>query len=163
METKEIIMYVVLSAACIVPVVLFVRAASSKTRLVTGSLKKTIKKLPSQYDVWLTRGMAFDPATESVVYVNHDPDDEKNTQLWLSEIAECQVMVNGKKVAADQKNIDMNATKSIELMIITRGANRGENLLRFFTVDIDGPFQANFHYQLARKWRKTIAAHANLK
>jgi len=163
METKEIIMYVVLSAACIVPVVLFVRAASSKTRLVTNSLKKTIKKLPSQYDVWLTRGMAYDPATESIVYVNHDPDDAKNAQFRLSDIAECHVMVNGKKVASDQKNIDMNDTKSIELMIVTKGSSHGENLLRFFTIDIDGPFQANFHYQLARKWRKTIAAQANLK
>lgn len=157
------IMYVVLSAACIVPVVLFVRAASSKTRLVTSSLKKTIKKLPSQYDVWLTRGMAFDPGTESIVYVNHDPDDAKNLQLWLSEIAECQVMVNGKKVAADQKTIDMNAAHLIELLIVNRGASRGENLLRFFTIDIDGPFQANFHYQLARKWRKIVVDHASLK
>jgi len=97
------------------------------------------------------------------LYVNHDTDDERNIQFLLFEIADCHLLLNGKKAPADQKNIDMNVTRLIELMIVTRGASRGEHLLRFFTIDIDGPFQANFHFQLARKWRNIIVEQARIK
>lgn len=149
------IMYVVIVIACVLPVVLFVRAASSKSRQVIGSLKKLAGKLPARHDVWLSRGMAFDEATRRLFYVNHDTTAAIAETIPADSIMSCQVMVNGKNVPDSKKTLDMADVQEIELQVLTSGG-AGVYQLRFFVLEIDGPFQANFHFQLARKWKKWL-------
>lgn len=156
------IMYVVIVIACVLPVVLFVRAASSKSRLVISSIKKLAGRLPARHDVWLSRGMAFDEATRQLFYVNHDTAAAIAETIPVDGIISCQVMVNGKNAPDSKKTLDMADVQEIELHLLTSGATATYQL-RFFILEVDGPFQANFHFQLARKWKKWLGELKGMK
>ena len=156
METKEILWYIIISVACILPIVLLVRSASAKSRLVTKSLKRILKKLPSEHDIWSGRGIAFDPLTRSIVYVNCDAGQEKQFSGELARVSKCFVKVNGRAVAEDKKTVEPKDVNTIELCFQMSGPKMKEENLLFFVTDPDGPFQSTYYYQLARKWRKRI-------
>ncbi|MEQ9098041.1 MAG: hypothetical protein RIF36_03935 [Imperialibacter sp.] len=156
METQEIIMYVVIIIACVAPVVWFARTASSKSRLILKSIKTVTGKLPAQYDVWTDRGMAFDTITSRLVFVNNSQPEVITQVIQSDEIIDAHVLVNGKKAADSKKTIDPANVNTIVLQLISSSKDNGEILLSFFDVNSDGPFHANIHYQLARKWKKTI-------
>ena len=156
METKEILWYIIITVACILPIVLLVRSASARSRLVTKSLKRVLKKLPSEHDVWSGRGIAYDPLTRSIVYVNCDAGQEKQFSVELASVSKCLVKVNGRAVAEDKKIVEPKDVDKIELCFQMNGAKGNEENLLFFVTDPDGPFQSNYYYQLARKWRKRV-------
>lgn len=153
MEYKEIIWYAIISMVCIVPVVFLIRSASAKTRLVKQSLKKLMKKLPEEYDIWSERGIAYDPLHKRLQYVSVNSTKETAVTIDLSDVTKCVVKVNKRVVTEEQKTVDPKDIYSIELCfeMLTK-----EESLVFFLVDPDGPFQSNYYYQLARKWRKRV-------
>jgi hypothetical protein len=156
METQEIIMYAVIIIACVAPVVWFARNASSKSRLILKSIKAVTGKLPARHDVWTDRGMAFDTVTNRLVFVNNSQSEVITQDIQADEIIDAYVLVNGKKAADSKKTIDPANVNTIVLQLICTSKANGEILLTFFDVNSDGPFHANIHYQIARKWKKAI-------
>lgn len=156
METKEILWYIIISVACILPIVLLVRSASARSRLVTKSLKRILHKLPAEHDIWSGRGIAYDPLTRSIIYVSCDIGREKRFSVELDSVSRCLVKVNGRAIAEDRKIAEPKDVNTIELCFQMSGPKMKEENLLFFVTDPDGPFQSNYYYQLARKWRKRI-------
>ncbi len=156
MEYKEIIWYAIISMVCVVPVIFLIRSASAKTRLVKRSLKKQLKKLPEEYDIWSERGIAYDPLHKRLQYVSVNSEKETAVAIDLSDVMKCVVKANKRLVSEDQKSVDPKDIETIELCFEMSGAKKAEENLLFFKVDPDGPFQSNYYYQLARKWRKRV-------
>lgn len=159
MQIKEIIMYVLMTAACIIPIVFLVRAASAKSRQVVRSLKQICGQLPPQYDIWQTRGLAFDERAQKLVYVNHDSEVPLTVTVQAGAIADIQVHINGRKASGEKKTLEPAGVSTIDLLVAEQSGE--SHTLRFFEMEQDGPFQANFHYQLAKKWKKLVAENTS--
>lgn len=150
METKEIIINLFILSAIVVPITLLIRSATKANSMLKQELIKLNSYLPIVNDIWMSRAIAIEASKLTFVNLsNHE-----RFFVDLSKVIDCSIVMNNDEIITKER--DISSADTLDLILVEKGLKHKFIKMNFYDTNLDEAVQANFHLQLALKWKKII-------
>jgi len=150
METKEIIIDLFLLSAIVVPIALLIRSATKANSMLKKELIKLNSNLPIVNDIWLRRAIAIE--SDKVSFVNLGSNEKFFVDL--AKIIDCSILLNSDEIITRER--DISSADTLDIVLVEKGLKNKFIKMNFYDTHHDEPVRANYHLQLAMKWKKII-------
>lgn len=157
METKEIIINLFILFAIAVPIFLLIRSATKANSMLKKELIKLNTNLPIVNDIWLRRAIAIE--SDKISFVNLGSNEKFFVDL--AKVIDCSILLNTDEIITRER--DISSADTLDVVLVERGLKNKFIKMNFYDTQHDEPVQANYHLQLAMKWKKIILGRIQSK
>ena len=118
--------------------------------MLKKELIKLNSNLPIVNDIWLRRAIAIE--SDKISFVNLGSNEKFFVDL--AKIIDCSILLNTDEIITRER--DIASADTLDVVLVERGLKNKFIKMNFYDAHHDEPVQANYHLQLAMKWKKII-------